>query len=350
MDGKTMIMRTKKETVCAVVVTYNRKQLLIECLDSLMKQTHPLDAIYVIDNASTDGTPEILKEKGYIKEILISTNEPLENESIVDMCYGGNQDKKIKIHYVRMHENTGGAGGFHYGIKRAYEKGFDWLWCMDDDTIPHPDSLLSLVQSRFFKSPDVGFLCSHVVWVDGQVHMMNVPQVASLVKVKTEIVPFNFYLPKEMAIPISGCSFVSVLIRREAITMVGLPLKEFFIWCDDIEYTARINKQFKGYYIPTSIVTHKTRINLGVDIVTDSADRLPYHFYNVRNKVYLAKHNEISRTVFVIWRSIAQALKRHDNKLLALSVTLKGIIAGIFFKPQVEYPNNERIGGFQRRG
>ena len=56
-----------EDTTCAVVVTYNRKELLIECLESLRKQTKPLNAIYIIDNASTDGTPNLLLEKEFIK-------------------------------------------------------------------------------------------------------------------------------------------------------------------------------------------------------------------------------------------------------------------------------------------
>ena len=55
------------ETVCVVVVTYNRKELLIECLEALSKQTRPLDGIYIIDNASADGTPELLLGKGLKK-------------------------------------------------------------------------------------------------------------------------------------------------------------------------------------------------------------------------------------------------------------------------------------------
>ena len=53
-----------KDTTCAVVVTYNRKELLIECLESLRSQTRPLNAIYIIDNASTDGTPNLLLAEG----------------------------------------------------------------------------------------------------------------------------------------------------------------------------------------------------------------------------------------------------------------------------------------------
>ena len=105
-----------KETICAVVVTYNRKNLLLECLDGIRKQTRPVDAIYIIDNASTDGTPEILKGNGYIPELPpLNLLEPYEIEHQVNNLVDGNS---IKIFYVRMHENTGGAGGFYEGVKR----------------------------------------------------------------------------------------------------------------------------------------------------------------------------------------------------------------------------------------
>ncbi|MEM1988368.1 MAG: glycosyltransferase [Candidatus Woesearchaeota archaeon] len=55
----------KRETGCAIVVTFNRKDLLLKCLESLRNQTKSLDAIYIIDNASIDGTPELLKEDEY---------------------------------------------------------------------------------------------------------------------------------------------------------------------------------------------------------------------------------------------------------------------------------------------
>ena len=50
----------KKNTIAAVVVTYNRKELLCECIEGLLAQTKRVDAIYIIDNASTDGTKEAL--------------------------------------------------------------------------------------------------------------------------------------------------------------------------------------------------------------------------------------------------------------------------------------------------
>ena len=93
------------ETVCAVVVTYNRKELLIECLEALENQSRPVDAIYIVDNASTDGTSELLLEKNYLGDL--PSKELKENfeETI--------QKGNTVIHYLRMSKNTGGAGGFH---------------------------------------------------------------------------------------------------------------------------------------------------------------------------------------------------------------------------------------------
>ncbi len=123
-----------KETVCAVVVTYNRKNLLMECLDALMRQTRQLDAIYLIDNFSDDGTAELLLENGYINKLPAeNVDEPTEleidfdNSELIGFFNNGIEDKKakiektIKIYYVRMNDNTGGAGGFYEGIKRSSE-------------------------------------------------------------------------------------------------------------------------------------------------------------------------------------------------------------------------------------
>jgi len=78
-------------SVAAVVVTYNRKSLLMRCLLALLRQTRPLQKIIVVDNASTDGTREELAQEGYLDE--------------------------SAIEYVRLEHNTGGAGGFHTGAQ-----------------------------------------------------------------------------------------------------------------------------------------------------------------------------------------------------------------------------------------
>src|SRR5947209_6364655 len=103
------------ERVCAVVVTFNRKALLPNCLNSLLSQTRLPDAIVVIDNASTDGTRDLL-------------------------------DKDFpNLERVNLPRNTGGAGGFKAGMHWALTRDFDWIWVMDDDIEMKPDCLENML-------------------------------------------------------------------------------------------------------------------------------------------------------------------------------------------------------------
>ncbi len=103
--------------VIAVVVTYNRKELLKECIEALINQDYKNCEILIVDNASTDGTKEFIEK--YIKD--------------------------SKIIYKNTGSNLGGAGGFNYGIRKACELGCDFVWVMDDDWIVKKDTLTKLL-------------------------------------------------------------------------------------------------------------------------------------------------------------------------------------------------------------
>jgi GT2 family glycosyltransferase len=313
-----------KDTVCAVVVTYNRKNLLLECLEALLKQTRPIDAMYIIDNFSSDGTPEALKENGYIINLPpYDISEPWEREFEVKNLTDG---QPVKIHYVRMNENTGGAGGFYEGVKRGYEKGYDWLWLMDDDVIPKEDALNYLVDVlNFGLEGKIGFVCSKVLWTDDTPHIMNLPQISHFVNNK----PFNFYDDKGLLL-VPGCSFVSVLIYKNVIEEVGLPIKELFIWADDIEYTSRItSKGYIGIYCPSSAVIHKTKYNYSVRYTDDKMK----HFYGVRNNLYLQRKKGKLRFIL---HFIHELLRTFEIKHDLVLVHLKGVMASLFFNPKIQ--------------
>ena len=236
--------------VFAIVVTYNRKVLLQECLAALAAQTRPLDRVIVVDNASTDGTAD-----------LVRSDHP-------------------EVELLALPDNQGGAGGFHEGLKAAHAAGADWIWLMDDDTIASPEALAELLAAPAaldgLAPPKL--LASKVVWTDGSLHPMNHP---GFERDNTE----RFVESCEQGfLPIRASTFVSLLVHRSAVDEHGLPHKHFFIWSDDIEYTARVTRRHAGYLVPDSVVVHKTKAPYTA--VTDTGGRFYYH---VRNSVYMLR-------------------------------------------------------------
>ena len=237
----------KKPRVIAVVVTYNRLPLLKRVVSSLNQQSYRPSTIVVVDNASTDGTEEWAREEA----------------------------ERGQLTYLRLPTNTGGAGGFHFGMQYAYSKSCDFVWLLDDDAVPEERCLETLLKSAAL----TGGLClfPKVLFPDGRVDVRSIP--------RRNFYPGKIYMKKEIP-PLHGAptlvsigTFVGALIRREAMEMVGFPIKEFFLWFDDIEYTYRISRRGPVYFVPEAIVYHHTRAG--------KPDKIKL-YYMMRNWSYLA--------------------------------------------------------------
>ncbi len=217
------------QQVCAIVVTFNRKSLLRECLYALLGQTTRLDAVFVIDNASTDNTSSL---------------------------FSGEFSGRDPIEVFRLERNLGGAGGFRHGLHLAHARGYEWLWLMDDDTIPSPNALETLLRAHasFAERTKPRMLASKVQWTDGSLHPMNLPTIK-----RAPMDPERTFAAAERAtLSVRWASFVSLLIHRSVVSDFGLPFADYFIWNDDTEYTARVLRHDFGVVVPASVVTHKT--------------------------------------------------------------------------------------------
>jgi len=335
-----MNMENKKETVCAVVVTYNRKNLLLECLEAIKKQTRPVDAIYIIDNASTDGTSEVLKENRYIPQLppsALSGSYEIEGEinNLVEAS-------SIKIFYVRMHKNTGGAGGFYEGVKRGYEKGYDWLWLMDDDAEPKEEALEIL--SLYFKNKNKNIvsLAGSVVLPDGNVAIyhrgkMNLKKIFPVIQIPLKLIEYN-----RQSIEIDMASFVGLLVKKEAIGKIGFPKKEFFIHGDDVEYCIRLCGVGKILLIPSSVIVHKESAKggvvksfLGIRRKKMEFNKLWLSYYIIRNLVWLGNKYSGHKILFYfqmvksLIRSILGIILFDDNKYRRIKFVLNAYIDGL---------------------
>lgn len=273
------------EQACAVVVTYNRKELLAECLNALLNQTQPLDEIILVDNASTDGTTEFLQKKGYL------------NNS--------------KVTYKRLLENTGGAGGFHEGMKMGYEKGYDWLWLMDDDSIPHLDAFGNLIKYKPSQNNSIYALTSAVLYPDGEICTVN--GFFDFKNFFWQPAKIQDYLEKEY-FEVDTATFVGFLIRRQTIENLGYPIKEFFIRYDDTEYCLRIRKNGgKIIVVPKSQIVHR--------IEKPSSQKISFgeffswkEYYDLRNKLHT--YREYKHPRFLLYMKVFSRLVKSQIRIL----------------------------------
>ena len=287
----------------AVIVTWNRKELLLECISAVLSQEGGAPDVIVVDNASSDGTEEALRPYAERKEIL----------------------------YFNTGSNLGGAGGFHYGIRRAVELGYDYFWIMDDDCVPTKTALSCLI-SAAREDPDFGFLSSKVLWKDGSICRMNVQR---------ETLTGNVTDFRRKRIPAAMASFVSLFLRADVVREMGLPIKEFFIWTDDWEYTRRISRKYPCWVITDSVVVHKSKTNIAADISRESADRLDRFYYLYRNDVVLYRREGFRGFAYECVRLAGHCvrilLRSKDHKLLRIGKIFRGTAAGLRFRPEIEY-------------
>lgn len=288
--------------VAAIVVTFNKKQLLKQCLDALLDQSYPV-SVFVIDNNSKDGTDELIASY---------TDEP-------------------RIHYYNTGANLGGAGGFNYGLKRAYSEGYDYFWLMDDDAVPDTSSLEALISAAETIHYQFGFLCSNVRFSDGTACKMNIPDLD-----KDWLNEYSHV--SDSLLKVSRATFVGFFLSRDIVRRVGLPISDFFIWSDDSNYSHRISAIEPCYIVLNSIIVHHMAINETASIVRDESDRISRYYYAYRNRHYNARtEGWEDKYLLQILTTTIRILTRSKRKTQKLYYMYKGFLAGLLFHPTIEY-------------
>lgn len=251
-----------------VVVTYNRLALLKECLEQVENQTLPAKRIIVVNNASTDGTAEYLREY---------------------------KEKNRHYRIIACAENLGGAGGFEKGIQASMEEKTDCILMIDDDAVLENRYMEKIMEAKRCYSGYQAFAGS--VMTDGRIdtyHRRNIARPG----LRLINCPESNYTGRNAKRPFACdiASFCGMVVNQELLRKAGLPCSEYFIWFDDTEYSMRINRYTRFLVIPDAKLDHRTAAN-GPKHPHRRYDWREY--YGIRNRILCVKKhgNALDRAV-----------------------------------------------------
>jgi GT2 family glycosyltransferase len=246
----------------------------------------------VVDNASTDGSGELLAARDGTEVLTLP-------------------------------ENLGSSGGFARGIERAFELGHDWIWLLDDDTFADERCLEALLAGAARAPRPPSLVCSVVRWRDERLHPMNRPWFRLGSRVA-----FAEAAGAGLAL-VRTSTWVSTMVSRAAVAEHGLPPLDFFVWLDDMEYTGRLLRDGVGYMVPESVAWHWTPNPY--DTLTDARERF---YFKARNHVWLLRGESfrgLERLAYgaALLRALGIYVNRSASRTAALKTAARGLRDGL---------------------
>lgn len=218
-----------------VLVTFNRLDELKKSVPCYENQTVKPKYMIIVDNCSTDGTKEYLKQWLTIDSRI---------------------DKKV----IFLPENRGGSGGFYAGMKAAAERtDADWIWVADDDAFPETydfEKAKDFVGNHPELMEEVSAFCGMCEYEGRVASVQRARFKKTLFGTHEVVVPASEYKRKEY-FEIDLYSFVGTFMKRDALIKAGLPREDFFIYLDDYEHAMRMRKQGKLICVPGILIHHK---------------------------------------------------------------------------------------------
>jgi GT2 family glycosyltransferase len=213
--------------ICAIVPTYNRKKLLAGCLEALLKQTRPLDEVLVVDNGSNDGTAEMVEQR-----------------------FGA------RVSTLRLSENTGSAGGFYEGMRWAWERGHDWIWCMDNDAAPAEDCLQNLLDAPCPPEvPIVARLCARRDPETGKPYaeagMLDIPH-----HTQWNLCGKDWSHWDGRVLPVDVAPWGGLLVEARAARGTNGHWRDLFTWFDDYVFSYELRKTGRILFVADAQMTH----------------------------------------------------------------------------------------------
>lgn len=265
--------------VCVVVLNWNGREDVLECLESLEAIDYDDYWILMADNGSEDGSVEAVREKHPEVEIL------------------------------ELGRNLGFAGGNNAGMRRAFAEGADYVHLINNDTAVEPDYLKELVAAleadpqagtagskiMYHSEPErIWFAGGKINWLRNKGEHIGLDQIDEGQHDRLGEVGY-----------LTGCS---LLIKREVLEKVGFLAEDYFLYYEDADYSLRVKRAgYRNLYVPTSKIYHKVSRST-------KAGSPSYIYYHVRNGLVNARRNgnlsvKVAIYGYAVWLFSKQLIK-----------------------------------------
>jgi rhamnopyranosyl-N-acetylglucosaminyl-diphospho-decaprenol beta-1,3/1,4-galactofuranosyltransferase len=281
--------------ILAAAVTHNRRDLLVRCIDHLESQTRAPDQILIIDNASTDGTAAMLRNRG--------------------------------VTFISQ-ENCGSAGGWRRSIEYALDNGFDAVWLMDDDGYPHEEALATL---EVVMKPEVACASSVVLREDKPTHfvfpfaLLDRRGFPVIFGARRKLVTFDELrqTAADGTYPFAYL-FNGALITLDAVRKIGNVNREFYLSGDEVDYFFRLRSAGKVVSVLKAVQFHP-------DVSQRPFTDAKFYYFLKNTLVLNARYFNLVpiRNLLAIIAVLGRTAKR--NGLLAVMSYVSGLRAPIFY-------------------
>lgn len=268
---------TPPPRVTTIILNWNGMMDTLECIESVRNLDYPDMRIVVVDNGSSDGSTNILRQR------------------------------YPWITLLESKENLGFTGGNNLGIVKALEMGTDYVWLLNNDTIVERDVLRKMVQT-IGNTPGIGIASPVICFNDppGKVQFCGSYidwERKRIVKLKVgEPYPSN-----GVSISLWG---TALLIRRDVVEKVGFLNDKYFAYHEDEDYCMRVARAgYRAIVVPEARVFHKNSRSTGSN--------------DAPMQVFLR-----SRNLFFLWMDALKGMERifHVPRYLAHIISYGGAL------------------------
>lgn len=197
-----------------VICNYNKKNDALACIRSILESKFQDYDIYVVDNASTDGSAEAIRN-AYGEQVTLLVNQ----------------------------ENLGGSGGFNTGLRAAFQKGYPYLMCVDNDALLDENAvgnLLAFLQEH----PETGIAAAKIYHREAPDYVQQFGQKIDFENFCTDVTYLNAYEDGSMPeyVYTDAVAACALMIRWSVIEKIGFMPEENFLYWDDTEWCYLCNR------------------------------------------------------------------------------------------------------------